>query len=270
MDTSLRHRVNAGRQAVKGQLRFFRQQFGAVLSEWKADDTRVTFADFAISEKVFNELRQAFPEDHFCSEESNPGDEVIQLTSRYTWVLDPIDGTNNYALGIAFCAISLALLKDGEPVFGLIYDFSRDEYIQGGPGLGIQRGASSWRLPAATPLEERSAVVGAHFPLPPEHLDALAPLLGRFRLRCFGSGALNLAYTALGVLDGCIDFKVKVWDIAAAVALMRAADRELHYLGAAPFPLRSFHVDAPIIPYIAGSPAFMDWMRLNCPLSQGT
>ncbi|MCC5834296.1 MAG: inositol monophosphatase [Opitutales bacterium] len=270
MDTSLRHRVNAGREAVKNQLRFFRQQFGAVLSEWKSDDTRVTFADFAISEKVFKELRQSFPEDHFCSEESNPSDEVIQLSSRYSWVLDPIDGTNNYALGIAFCAISLALLKDGEPVFGLIYDFSRDELIQGGPGFGIQRGNGPWRLPAAAPLEERSAVVGAHFPFPPEHLPALAPLLGRFRLRSFGSGALNLAYTALGVLDGCIDFKVKVWDIAAAVALIRTTDRQLFFMDAQPFPLREFHAEAPTIRYIAGSPAFVDWMRLNCPLPQGT
>lgn len=269
MDKSLRHRINAGREAVKNQCRFFRQQFGAVLSEWKADDTRVTFADFAISEMIFKELRQSFPDDHFCSEESNPGDEIIQLNNRYCWVLDPIDGTNNYALGMTFCAISLALLKDGQPAYGLVYDFSRDEFIQGGPGLGIQRGSANWKLNTTEVIDERSAVVGAHFPLPAEHLQILAPLLTGFRLRSFGSGTLNLAYTAMGVLDGCIDFKVKVWDIAASAALTRAAGREMHFLSADPFPLKEFHADAPTLAYVAGSPAFMKWIRTKCPSLPG-
>lgn len=269
MDKSLRHRINAGREAVKNQLRFFRQQFGAVLSEWKADDTRVTFADFAISEKIFQELRQSFPDDHFCSEESNPSDEITRFTSRYAWVLDPIDGTNNYALGVAFCAISLALLRDGKPVYGLIYDFSRDELIQGGPGLGLLRGNTSWKLKESLTIEERSAVVGVHFPLPANQLETFAPMLSKLRLRSLGSGALNLAYTAMGVLDGCIDFKVKVWDIAAAAALMSAVGREIRFLRNEPFPLAEFHADALGIAYVAGSPAFMDWLRENCPSLQG-
>ena len=62
-DLQLRHRINAGRVAVKAQTAFFGRQFGQVASEWKADDTRVTFADFAISENVFAALRRDFAED---------------------------------------------------------------------------------------------------------------------------------------------------------------------------------------------------------------
>ena len=58
LDTKLRHRINAGRVAVRNQIAFFGRQFGEVTSEWKEDDTRVTFADFAISEKLFAELRR--------------------------------------------------------------------------------------------------------------------------------------------------------------------------------------------------------------------
>ena len=58
IDHKVRHRINAGRVAIQNQIAFFTRQFGEVISEWKEDDTRVTFADFAISEKVFAELRK--------------------------------------------------------------------------------------------------------------------------------------------------------------------------------------------------------------------
>ena len=264
MDQALRHRVNAAKAAVKDQIDFFRAQFGQVPSEWKADDTRVTFADFAISERIFTELRRAFPDDNYCSEESSPGDEVLDLTqARHTWVLDPIDGTNNYAQAIPFCAISLALLRDGEPTYGVLYDLSRDRLIHGGPGEGL------WEdnrrvMPEAVAFTARAALIGAHFPFPAAQVTRLQTLLTTYRLRTLGSGALNLTYTALGVFDGVFDFKVKIWDIAAAVCFLRALDGEIRFFDGNPFPLTEFHVDAPLLPYVAGSSAFLaEWDRVT-------
>ncbi|MDP0499216.1 MAG: inositol monophosphatase family protein [Verrucomicrobiota bacterium JB022] len=262
MDKVLRHRVNAGRVAVQQQVDFFRKQFGQVPSEWKEDETRVTFADFAISERVFTELRNSFPEDDYCSEESNPLDEVSTLHARYAWVLDPIDGTNNYALGIPFCAISLALLKDGVPVYGILYDFSQDWILEGGPGHGLWRNGKRFTPPPHA-FERKDGVVGLHFPIPDRFYDAMRPLLTRYRARVMGSGALNLAYTALGLMDGCIDFKVKVWDIAAASALVAAVGGQIHYLQGPAFPLKHFHVRSPLVPYVGGSAAFCDWVAQN-------
>lgn len=255
MDTAIRHRVNAARVAVRNQTGFFREQFGQVASEWKEDQTRVTFVDFAVSEHVFAELRRYFSEDDYCSEEANPADEVLPLESKYGWVIDPIDGTNNYALGIPNCAISLALLKNGEPVYGFVYDFAGDRLIEGGPGFGLQVNKRKLE-PLTRPFHRREGVIGMHFPLPGQPHDALRELLTTYRIRSFGSGTMNLVYTALGLLDGCIDFKVKVWDIAAAVAFMRAADRSIHFLDSSPFPLREFHVSQPYLPYYAGSDEF--------------
>ena len=262
MDKALRHRVNAARVAVKNQLSFFARQFGQVPSEWKEDETRVTFADFAISERILAELRNIFPGDDFCSEESNPLDDSMPLEARYAWVLDPIDGTNNYALGIPFCGISLALLKRGEPVYGLIHDFARGRLIEGGPGHGLFDGGRRVPpLPPDRPFDPKTGVVGMHFPLPEERCAQLRPLLTAYRVRSLGSGALNFAYAALGLLDGCADYKVKVWDIAAAYALARAAGLEFHPLGRTVFPLKTFHQRAPSTPYIAGSAAFCAAMR---------
>lgn len=248
--------MNAARVAIRNQTAFFQQQLGQVASEWKADETRVTFADFAISEKICSELGRTFADDQILSEESGPMDEVIPVDSRYTWILDPIDGTNNYALGLSSCAISLALLKQGVPVYGLIYDGSRDELIEGGPGHGLRINNRKF-VPPLRPEAGKDQIVALHFPLTPNRASQLAPLLESVRIRSLGSSALHLAYVALWRLDGAIDEKVRVWDIAAAVALLEAGGRSIRYLSGSPFPMTTFALQGPYLQYVAGSPEFL-------------
>lgn len=254
LDKHFRHRVNAGRVALRRQVGFFRKQFANIPSDWKEDETRVTFADFALSEKITAELRQSFPRDDYCSEEANPADEVQDLRATYAWVLDPIDGTNNYAIGLPNCAISLALLRHGCPVYGLVYDYARDRLMQGGPGQGVADGCDR-RYVSDRGLSPHS-ILGLHFPLTGTQHAAVSPLLEQYRVRSLGSATMALAYTAAGYLDGCLDFRVKVWDIAAAYALLQGGGGTACFLGENPFPLKRFHAQAPKVPYYAGSSAF--------------
>jgi len=263
-DLQLRHRINAGRVAVKAQTAFFGRQFGQVASEWKADDTRVTFADFAISENVFAALRRDFAEDDYCSEEANPLDEVLTLGAGFAWVIDPIDGTNNYALGFPVCAISLALLHDGMPVYGFIYDYSTDALLEGGAGFGLQRNQKTMNRDRMA--ADAQTMLGLHFPIDLELLDKLKPLLAKYRVRCLGSGALSAAYVATGYLTGVVDFRVKVWDIAAAYALCAGAGVAFKFLEASPFPLRAFHPQMDFCPYLAGTDAVCE--ELQCQLGE--
>lgn len=258
-DLQLRHRINAGRVAVKAQTAFFGRQFGQVASEWKADDTRVTFADFAISENVFAALRRDFAEDDYCSEEANPLDEVLTLAAGFAWVIDPIDGTNNYALGFPVCAISLALLHDGMPVYGFIYDYSTDALLEGGAGFGLQRNQKTMNRDRMA--ADAQTMLGLHFPIDLELLDKLKPLLAKYRVRCLGSGALSAAYVATGYLTGVVDFRVKVWDIAAAYALCAGAGVAFRFLEASPFPLRAFHPQMDFCPYLAGTAAVCEELQ---------
>ena len=258
-DLQLRHRINAGRVAVKAQTAFFGRQFGQVASEWKADDTRVTFADFAISENVFAALRRDFAEDDYCSEEANPLDEVLTLGAGFAWVIDPIDGTNNYALGFPVCAISLALLHDGMPVYGFIYDYSTDALLEGGAGFGLQRNQKTVNRDRMA--ADAQTMLGLHFPIDLELLDKLKPLLAKYRVRCLGSGALSAAYVATGYLTGVVDFRVKVWDIAAAYALCAGAGVAFRFLEASPFPLRAFHPQMDFCPYLAGTAAVCEELQ---------
>jgi len=260
VDKALRHRVNAARVAVRNQVDFFNQLKGQVASDWKADDTRVTFADFAISEHLFSELRRSFAEDDYLSEESVPMDEVVTIESRYAWILDPIDGTNNYALGMPSCAISLALLKAGNPVYGLIYDGGTGELLEGGPGHPVLvNGRKVHPLPGKFDL--RDGLVALHFPLPEGRVGQLKPLLERYRIRSLGSAALHLAYVALGRIDGSMDERVRAWDIAAAVCLVLAAGLEIRYPDGNPFPLRQVDMQGAFIRYLAGTPAFLQSME---------
>jgi len=255
----LLHRVRCGQVLLKEQVAFFRRQFGEVGSLWKEDQSRVTFADFAISERIQAGLRRDFPKDDFCSEEADPEDEVKSLRARFAWVLDPVDGTNNYALGMPSCAISLALLYRGWPLYGFVYDHAGGEILHGGPEAGLFSGSKRFEVPDE-PWQPGS-IVGVQFPLPEALVTALSDLLRDYRVRCTGSAVLQATYAALGRIQGAVDFRVKVWDVAATFALCAAAGRDMEFLGPSPFPMREFHPRSAAVPFIAGSPAFRDWVR---------
>src|SRR5215218_2245346 len=139
-DDPLVSRINAAKSAVLAQTELLHREFGRAKSNWKDDGTRVTPVDIAISEGIVAELSKQFPDDDFFSEELTHATAPIPLTKRFAWILDPIDGTNNYALGIAHCAISLGLFEDGRPVYGVVYDLARRTLIHGGPGRPLYDG----------------------------------------------------------------------------------------------------------------------------------
>lgn len=255
-NVALRHRINAGRFAVRDQIAFFGRQFGQVASEWKEDDTRVTFADFAISEKLFAELRRDFPQDDYCSEEASPMDEEMTLGADFAWIVDPIDGTNNYALGFPICAISLALLHKGSPVYGFVYDHSTGSLYEGGPERGLLRNQKKLKRDATA--AEAQTMIGAHFPMEVALQAKLAPLLAAYRVRSFGSAALSAAYVATGYLTGAIDYRVKVWDIAAAYALCAAVGLDWQFVGESPFPAKTFHPRQGECPYYVGTTSLIE------------
>ncbi|MEM7673239.1 MAG: inositol monophosphatase [Verrucomicrobiota bacterium] len=254
----IRHRINAGRVAVEQQIPFFRDQLGRVNREYKEDDTPVTFADYAISEKLIASLSVDFSEDIFCSEESNPADEVVSLDCPFFWIIDPIDGTKNFADGFPVCSISLALMRKGEPIYGFVYDMTRDILIEGGPGFGVKEKRRKIR-PDIRKTLNRQTTIGLHFPMTVEVLAQLQPLLSTHRVRSLGSAALAGAYVGNGFLDGVIDLKVSVWDIAAAYAITLGAGAEFHFLKASPFPMTSFHVKQDKTPFYSGIPAFCSY-----------
>lgn len=247
----LLNRIEAAKRAVRAQTELMHREFGRAESRWKYDGTRVTAVDVAISENIFRELSAQFGQDQFFSEELADTEAPIAVTARFSWVLDPIDGTNNFALGIPHCAIALALCENGEPVYGVVYDLSRRTLMHGGPGFGVWDGEKATRVSTAAPTRE--TLIGFHSPFDKTLVPMATGVIANFKIRGLGSATLHLAYVAAGLLDGCVDYNVKIWDLAAAIPLVRAGGGEVRFLNGAQLPMRTFDLRMGRIVYVAGS-----------------
>lgn len=246
---AIARRMSAALVAVRARTGLLHDGFGKVESMWKHDGTRVTKVDLAISKSTFEDLRRKFPEDQYFSEETEPGGAPVPLTSTFTWIIDPVDGTNNYALGVPVCAISLALLENGVPVCGFVYDLGTRTLLHGGPGIGLfADGAPIARHPSPT---SDTRIVAMHSPIDAKHMPLVNLVLETYKLRAHGSGALHLSYVALGRIDACLDFTVRVWDIAAAWAFCQVTGVDTWFFDGHVFPLKTFDLHMKPIRYLA-------------------
>jgi len=245
-------RIDAAKKAVMAQSELLNQQFGRAESRWKKDGTRVTAIDIQISENIVKELSALFPTDQYFSEELAEDKGPIAVTARFAWVLDPIDGTNNFALGIPHCAISLGLLESGQPAYGVVYDYSRKTLITGGPGFGTKDGDKEVHVSDREPHIE--TIVGFHSPSNKGMVSFADGILSNFKIRGLGSATLHLAYVACGILDGCVDYNVKIWDLAAAIALVRGAGGDVTFINGEQLPMKQFDLNMGRIFYVAGAP----------------
>ncbi len=235
------------------QTAYYHANFGRATSHWKHDGSRVTDADLAISKGIFDELSAAFAGDDFFSEELSVGENPFPRKSPWSWVLDPIDGTNNYALGVPLTAISLGLLYEGEPAYGFLYDLGRRCLFHGGPGHGVWQDDERIEVKfGRSGRHER--IVATHSPIEAGYLPLASAVLTQYKLRGFGSGALHLTYASIGMIDVCMDFTVKVWDIAAAAAIARETGAAMHFFNGSPFPLQQFDLKMKPLQYCAGTP----------------
>lgn len=259
MVNELEQRIAVAKQAVLAEADLMHREFGKAKAEIKHDGTKVTPVDIAISQHLQDAITRAFPADQFFSEELAPTAAPVPVTSRFCWVCDPIDGTNNYANGIIYCAISLALLENGAPVYGVVYDMARRVLIHGGPGRGVWDGDKPAKVKAEAPNSH--SLIGFHSPVDKGHAAEGKRLIENFKIRGLGSSTLHLSYAAIGLLDGVVDHNNKVWDIAAACALCAEAGAEIHYLENPPFPMTEFTLKARRIQYAAGNSAMVAKLR---------
>jgi len=153
-----------------------------------------------------------------------------EIDSSLVWVLDPVDGTFNYAAGLPLAGILLGLLRDGEPVAGLTWMPFTGERFTGVVGGELR--CNGEPLPRLRPTSLADSVVGVgtfniewRGRFPGRYRLALLQNLSRVcsRMRVHGATGIDLAYAAAGILGGAISFGHHVWDHAAGVALIRAA-----------------------------------------------
>ncbi len=193
----------------------------------KGDRDTVTDLDLRIQDDIRRYLSIETPEIGFLGEED---DGAGRIPAGAVWVLDPIDGTANFTHGIPLCAVSLALVHDGEPVVGVIAaPFLGTAYVaargRGSYGNGVRLGVSAVHDLAEAIVSIGDYAVGESAATKnPRRFATTAALAERVeRVRMVGSAALDLAWVAEGRLDGCVLLTNQPWDTAAGILVAREA-----------------------------------------------
>lgn len=224
-DTLLETAVTAGREAGALLLSY---TAGGFRVEYKNPINLVTDADRAAEQCVIDHIRSRFPSHRFLAEERG---RVEQAPSPYLWIIDPLDGTTNFAHGYPTYCVSIGLEYQGRCVLGVIYDPSRDELFTAMEQSGAQLNGRSIHVSETTALDNSLLVTGFAYDIretPRNNLDHFCNFALKAQgLRRTGSAALDLCYVAAGRFDGFWEVRLNPWDMAAGAVIVREAGGRL-------------------------------------------
>jgi myo-inositol-1(or 4)-monophosphatase len=222
------------------------REAGGLLMRWferpievsmKSGRELVTEMDKQSESLIMETIRSEYPGDRFIAEESAPsGKGRSQEGAGRVWIVDPLDGTNNYAHGYPFFSIAIALEENGVLVAGVVYDPLRDELFAAERGAGALLNGEPCRISETESLSE--SIVATGFPYDRSEMsDNNLANLNRFILsvrgiRRGGSAELDLAYVACGRLEGFWELGLKTWDVSAGgLVVLEAGGRVTNFEG---------------------------------------
>ena len=198
-------------------------RFGKVGYKQKRRADLVTAADLESQRVILDAIMRAHPGDDFKAEE----DEVKLTGAEHVWVIDPLDGTTNYAHGYPVSCVSIGLLRRGAPLLGGVFDPFRDELFFAEKGKGAFLNGRRLRVSAVPRVADSLLITGFAYDRA-ERADFYLRRFKAFMTRCHdvrrsGSAALDLAWVAAGRADGFWEYELNPWDVAAGRLLIEEA-----------------------------------------------
>lgn len=189
----------------------------------KGEIDLVTEADLAAEKIILRMLNNHFPKDNILSEEAG----AHEGSSSRTWIIDPLDGTTNFAHGFPFFAVSIGLEIEGEFVLGIVYNPFMNEFFEARKGRGAFLNRKPISVSHARNLRESLLATG----FPYDIQERGNRIFERFRtmalssqgIRRAGSAAIDMCYVAAGRLDGLWEENLKPWDTAAGAVIVLEA-----------------------------------------------
>lgn len=214
--------ISAARQAGDIIVRHL-EQLDRIKITAKNNEESFCEVDIKAEQAIINSIHKAYPDHGIIAEESG----MQNADAESVWIIDPLDGTNNYLHGFPFYAVSIALRVKNRIEHAVVYDPLRHECFSASRGYGARLNDRRLRVSKQTQLS--AAMLGTAFPMrntkrTQRYLPAIEALSGKCAgVRSTGSAALNLAYVASGRLEGSWDFGLRPWDIAAGCLLIQEA-----------------------------------------------
>jgi len=211
--------------AAGTHLQASRSRLAEVVITRKAPGDVVRAIDLEAQTLIRDVVLRAFPGHGFISEETGDDPAVLLTDGHPHWVVDPIGGTVNYLRGYPQYAVSIALVEAGEPLLGVVYDPSRNEFFGAIHGRGAVLNGQTIR--SAPPHRAIEALAATVFPKPtsprmPTYIGEFGRVVRSFGgVRRSGSMALELAYLAAGRIDAFWAHDMGAWDAAAGIVLLR-------------------------------------------------
>jgi len=231
--------LNFAIQTARAAGHLLTERFGRALSiSNKSELDLVTEADLASERLIIERIKTFYPRHSILAEESGasaPAEEDAQ--SEWRWIVDPLDGTTNYAHGYPCFCVSMGLAHKGRLELGVIYDPVRDELFTAERGQGAA--LNGRRIQVSQTRTLNRALLCTGFPYDVRERSEFARHFTNFimnaqAVRRDGSAALDLAYVACGRFDGFWEEGLHPWDVAGAVLMIEeAGGRVSHYDGTA-------------------------------------
>lgn len=249
-------------ELARGASQVVLSHFGHVERLTKRHAEAVTIADRATQRYIVAGLRKQFPTDGIIGEENDTGDAITfdcPNPNGRVWVIDPIDGTNNFIAGFPTFAVCVGLLDAGYPVLGVVYDVCRNQVYAAAKGHGatldnkpIQ--ALQTPLDSSSILMLTSNLLNKQGRLPQYALRWISQTA--WKIRCIGSAALEAASVAAGIAHGALTLNGKLWDAAAPAAIVLESGGLFTDLKGSPiFPFNLTNYDGGKVPFLAAGPA---------------
>jgi myo-inositol-1(or 4)-monophosphatase len=257
---SLTHDLQFAIELARNAGKIVLEQYGKVRRLTKRHEEAVTDADRASQRLIVEGLRRRFPRDGVIGEENETGEAITfdcPDPAGRVWVIDPIDGTNNFIAGLGNFAVCIGLLEKGHPVLGVVFDVTRDLVYSAAKDEGAWLGTQ--RLSALkTPLDNSSMLmltsslrVHGKFPAWPTRWMSQTD----WKLRMLGSAALEAVHVAAGIAHGAVTVNGKLWDVAAPAAIVLEAGGKLTDLQGKPiFPFNAKNYAGGKVPFLAAGP----------------
>lgn len=229
----------------------------SIKTHYAAQAETVTECDRAAQRRIVAALRERYPDDGIIGEEDDAGEGITRIAGRgRVWVIDPIDGTNNFVAGFGGYAVCIARLDEGEPALGVVHDVARGLTYAAARGLGAWCGGA--RLACRSgPFDPQGLIMltchlrRADGSLPPWFLRWCREAR---KLRMLGSAALEAVAVAAGQAQAAITLHGKLWDFAAPAAILREAGGVISGLaGEAIFPIALDGYRGERVPFVAAA-----------------